>query len=53
MATLALTIAMAGPIPVVNGPRAAWLFVGFFPICIGAGVALAAARDALAGSESS
>ena len=51
-ATLALTVAMAGPIPVVNGPLAAWLFAGFLPICIGAGIALAAARHALAGLES-
>ena len=51
VATLALTVAMAGPIPVVNGSRAAWLFVGFFPICVGAGMALAAARRALAGTE--
>ena len=28
-----------------------WLFVGFFPICVGAGMALAAARHALADTE--
>jgi hypothetical protein len=46
-ATLGLTIAMAGPIPVVNGPRAAWLFAGFLPICVGAGISVAIARAAL------
>jgi hypothetical protein len=43
-AAAALVIAMAGPVPVVNGPRAAWLFIGFLPICIGAGAVVAAVR---------
>lgn len=43
-ATAALVVAMAGPVPVVNGPRAAWLFIGFLPVCIGAGAAVAAVR---------
>ena len=46
-AALAMTIAMAGPIPVVNGPRAAWLFAGFLPIVVGAGIALALVRGRL------
>ena len=52
-ATLALTIAMGGTIPVVNGPRAGLLFVGFVPICAGSGLALAAARWCLTSRESS
>jgi hypothetical protein len=52
-ATLALTVAMAGPIPIVNGPRAAWLFAGFLPICIGAGIAVALARAMFRRQESS
>lgn len=44
IATVILTIGASGPIPVVNGPRAAWLFVGFIPICVAAGVATAVAR---------
>jgi hypothetical protein len=51
-AALALTIAMAGPIPVVNGPLAAWLFAGFLPILVGAGIALALTRARLADEES-
>jgi len=43
-AAAALVVAMAGPVPVVNGPRAAWLFIGFLPVCIGAGAAVAAVR---------
>jgi hypothetical protein len=50
-ASVALIVAMAGPIPVVNGPRAAWLFVGFLPICIGAGIALALTRTRLVDEE--
>jgi hypothetical protein len=50
-ASVAVIIAMAGPIPVVNGPRAAWLFVGFLPICVGAGIALALARARLVDEE--
>lgn len=46
-ASVALIVAMAGPIPVVNSARAAWLFAGFLPICVGAGVALAMSRAAL------
>jgi hypothetical protein len=44
IATLVLTIAASGPVPVVNSARAAWLFVGFVPICVAAGTATALAR---------
>ena len=44
LATVVLTIGASGPIPVVNGPRAVWLFVEFIPICVVAGVATAVAR---------
>ena len=44
LATVVLTIGASGPIPVVNGPRAAWLFVGFIPICVLAGITTAVAR---------
>jgi len=44
IATAVLTIGASGPIPVVNGPRAVWLFVGFIPICVFAGVAAAISR---------
>ena len=37
-ATTVLTIAMGGPIPVVNSVRAAWLFATFLPICVAAGI---------------
>jgi hypothetical protein len=47
IATLGLTLASAGPIPVVNSARAAWLFVGFVPICAVAGLTLAAVRQFL------
>lgn len=47
VATLVLTLASAGPIPVVNSTRAAWLFVGFIPICAVAGVTLAIVRQFL------
>ena len=47
VATIVLTIGASGPIPVVNGPRAAWLFVGFIPICVLAGIATAVARRRL------
>jgi hypothetical protein len=40
-ATIALTVAMAGQISVVNSPRAAWLFAAFLPLCIGSGIVLA------------
>ena len=43
--TLTLTIAMGGAIPVVNSARAALLFAAFLPICAGAGIALAVARN--------
>lgn len=43
-ATIALTVAMAGQIPVVNSARAAWLFAAFLPICIAGGLALAICR---------
>jgi hypothetical protein len=43
-ATFVLTLASSGPIPVVNGPRAAWLFAGFVPICVAAGITLACVR---------
>ena len=51
VATLALTIAMGGAIPVVNSARATLLFAGFLPICVGSGVALAAARQRFAPEE--
>jgi hypothetical protein len=44
VATMVLTIGASGPIPVVNSSRAAWLFVGFIPICVAAGIATAVAR---------
>jgi hypothetical protein len=47
VATFVLTLASSGPIPVVNSARAAWLFVGFVPICAVAGVTLAIARQFL------
>jgi hypothetical protein len=37
VATFTLTLASGGPIPVANGPRAAWLYITFLPICTGAG----------------
>lgn len=43
-ATLVLTAGASGPVPVVNSARAAWLFVGFIPICMLAGTATALAR---------
>jgi|SRR5262245_29277672 len=45
VATIALTVAMAGQIPVVNSPRAAWLFVAFLPLCVAGGIALAISRQ--------
>jgi len=42
--TVVLTTGASGPIPVVNGARAAWLFVGFIPVCVSAGTAAALAR---------
>ncbi len=47
IATVVLTIGASGPIPVVNGPRAAWLFAGFMPDCVLAGVSTALARRLL------
>lgn len=47
IATFVLTLASAGPIPVVNSARAAWLFVGFVPICAAAGLTLAIVRQFL------
>jgi len=44
IATFVLTLASAGPIPVVNSARATWLFAGFVPICAGAGLTLAVVR---------
>jgi hypothetical protein len=44
VATAILTIGASGPVPIVNSPRAAWLFVGFIPICVLAGIATAAVR---------
>ena len=44
IATLVLTAAAGGPVPVVNSGRAAWLFVGFAPICLAAGTATTLAR---------
>lgn len=44
IAAVVLTFGASGPIPVVNSARAAWLFVGFIPICVVAGIATAVAR---------
>ena len=44
IATLVLTAGASGPIPVVNSSRAAWLFAGFIPICVLAGITTALAR---------
>jgi hypothetical protein len=44
IATFVVTAAASGPVPVVNSARAAWLFVGFVPICVAAGTATALAR---------
>jgi hypothetical protein len=52
-AAAALIVAMAGPVPVVNGPRAAWLFVGFLPICTGAGIVVAMVRRRIVREENS
>jgi hypothetical protein len=51
VATIALTVAMAGQIPVVNSPRAAWLFAAFLPICLAAGIALAISRRLIARTD--
>lgn len=51
VATAVLTIGASGPIPVVNGPRAVWLFVGFIPICVLAGMAAAISRRHLQSAE--
>ena len=50
-ATLALTTAMGGTIPIVNSVRATWMFAGFLPICVGSGVALSVARGCLTPQE--
>ena len=47
LATFVLTLASSGPIPVVNGSRAAWLFAGFIPICAAAGITMAVVRQSL------
>jgi len=39
-----LIVASAGPIPVANGVRAAFLFGGMLPILVAAGVVLSAVR---------
>lgn len=52
-ASAGMTTVMGGPIPVVNGPRAAWLFAAFLPICIAASIALALARRASFMTEAS
>jgi hypothetical protein len=41
IATVVLTFGASGPVPVVNSVRAAWLFVGFIPICVLAGTVTA------------
>jgi hypothetical protein len=51
VATAVFTIGASGPIPVVNGPRAAWLFAGFIPICVLAGIAAAISRGVLRSAE--
>ncbi len=43
-ATLGLTLAMGGPIPVVNAARAAWLYASFLPIAAGAAMAVVACQ---------
>jgi len=45
VATFVLTLASAGPVPVVNSARAAWLFVGLAPVCAVAGLTLAVVRQ--------
>jgi len=47
-ASLALTLAMGGPIPVVNAARAAWLHAAFLPMCAGAAITSVIARRAWA-----
>jgi hypothetical protein len=44
IATFVLTAAAGGPVAVVNSARAAWLFIGFLPICVAAGTATTLAR---------
>ena len=46
-AALGLLIASAGPVPVANGVRPAWLFAGFVPICVVGGVVLSTVRARL------
>jgi hypothetical protein len=46
--SLALTLAMGGPIPVANSTRAAWLYAAFLPMCAGAAIASVIARRAWA-----
>jgi hypothetical protein len=48
IATLALVIGMAGPIPIVNGAPAAWLFLSFLPILIVGGLVLAGVHHLVA-----
>ena len=48
-ASLALTLAMGGPIPVVNSTRAAWLYAAFLPMCAGAAITSVIAQRAWAG----
>ena len=47
-ASLALTLAMGGPIPVANSTRAAWLYAAFLPMCAGAAITSVIARRAWA-----
>ena len=49
VASLALTLAMGGPIPVVNAARAAWLHAAFLPMCAGAAITSVIARRVWAG----
>jgi hypothetical protein len=51
LAALALLVASAGPVPVVTGPPAAWLYFGFVPICVGGGIVLALTRDMIVREE--
>jgi hypothetical protein len=44
IAAFVLTAAAGGPVPAVNSARAAWLFIGFLPICVAAGTAITLAR---------
>jgi len=48
MTVLVLSLIMGGPIPVVNSPRAAWLFAAFVLIYAAAGLGFVMMRRTLA-----